>query len=1001
VIRSKLVPPSLPQTLAARPRLDGALRALISESRLVVVRATAGSGKTTALVTASSGFGRPVAWLTVDRSETAPGRFLTYLEAALALVIPQADGVATGALSNGVSHVEATGLLAESVSGRRVVLVLDELERLGDAVGGWQMLEALLRFFPADGTVVLASRREIPTSLCRLPPASDVSVITGEELAFTPEEAADALARRGAENLDPVAAVASTSGWVTGVLFGASGHLAPAGGHTDPLYEFISSEILGQLDPADRTFLIATSLLDAVDADAAGALGLPDGGARLSSLRAVQLPVVWSPHGLKLRCHSCFREHLQDRFAQLPDTQRHELHLAHARLMMRRGQDEDAVEEFLRAGAPELALAPALRAIVGVVERLDFDLAGSWLTALTEVSPRGASPIATAELMVAIARDDVAEAVRVGDRLAGVGERGQLAEASERAGWLMAWGYLHAARFDDVDQILTHMPAGPALDVVRYAMGVVRNLPGAAAHPATPGPTHTALDALIVVGSYGHGRLLELTESEPSPWVEILERPWRIGALRAVGQTQRALELLAETLETEDANTPALLALTGPEVLIDAGRRVDAVAMLERGREVAAATGSLLFQSLNRVAEAKLALRLDRDAGAVRAALERPEAVRGARRLRIVSELSDTWYGAALLMEGGDDAALARLRRAVASMRRGDRNLELPTALIYLSEAYWRIGDGDRAADAATAALAAARRQGSDHVLLQALSDFPAVCVRQAEIETDFDGSWNRLGRARAIQSAVSRIWTPHATVQLQEFGRRQLFVDDYEVRPRIAKTYELVAFLMSKHRREASRDELLDALFEGRRDDSTRAYLRQAIQGLKRLLPAEMFRASREGVGVAAEASITTESLRFETGIAEAVRLQGAQRLVATRGALAIYDQGPYLPAARGLWADEREIHLAGLAGEVRYQAAALSFGEAHYEEARELIGQVLSADPIREEAWRLRMRIAHALGDASGVLRDYQSCRDALRELDLRPAGTTDQLLERLRRY
>ena len=59
--------------------------------------------------------------------------------------------------------------------------------------------------------------------------------------------------------------------------------------------------------------------------------------------------------------------------------------------------------------------------------------------------------------------------------------------------------------------------------------------------------------------------------------------------------------------------------------------------------------------------------------------------------------------------------------------------------------------------------------------------------------------------------------------------------------RPRIAKSYELLAYLLSRTKPEASRGELLTALFDGRSDDSARSYLRQAIHQLRESLPDEV----------------------------------------------------------------------------------------------------------------------------------------------------------------
>jgi len=49
-------------------------------------------------------------WLTVDRPDRAPGRLLTYLEAALERQRAGARHVATGALAAGIPHAEAAGL---------------------------------------------------------------------------------------------------------------------------------------------------------------------------------------------------------------------------------------------------------------------------------------------------------------------------------------------------------------------------------------------------------------------------------------------------------------------------------------------------------------------------------------------------------------------------------------------------------------------------------------------------------------------------------------------------------------------------------------------------------------------------------------------------------------------------------------------------------------------------------------------------------------------------
>ena len=1001
IIRSKLRPLTLPDSVTPRPRVERLLRDLLECKQMVVVCAAAGSGKTTAVAGACAGLGRPVAWLTLDHSETAAGRLVTYMEAALSEVVAHTEGVVRHALSAGVSHPEAAGLLAESLADTRAVLVLDDVERLGRAADPWRTLEMFLRYLPAGATAVLLSRHEIPTDLFRHPAHHVIGLLDDRVLAFTVDEAAVALARAGLHAEEAEAAVAATDGWVTGVLFGTGASAEPRfglGGESEPLYEYLSSQILSQLDADDRDFLVATSVLEEVDPARAAAIGLTGCGERLSSLRSVHLPVTWQHTGLRMRCHACFHEYLQSQLARLDTRTVRDLRLAHARLLIHERRDEDAVEECLRAGVPEAALEPAMRAIKRVVDRLDVAVAERWVHALMPVAPPGASPLVTAQLMVAMARTDVREAVRIADRLAELGERARWARAEPRDAWMMTWGYIHAGRFDEVDEILAEVPGGPELQGVRYAMGAMHD-PPERDHGDDPELLNGSVDALIFAGSYAHGRLAPLTEKAPSQWLESLERPWRIGALRALGRTREALSQLEQALEAPSPAIP-LLAQTGPELLIDAGRREAAATMLEQGRRAAAVAGSVVFQSLNRIIEAKLALRLDRDPERARRALQTPECRRGARAMRFVGELWEMWMGCALLMEERNDEALVHLQRSVDGMRSGNRFLELPTALCYLAEAAGRAGDEILADSSGDDAIAAAAAQGSNHLALQALSDFPTVGVRRREKPAGLDDRWEGVLRAVAVQSVAGPA-VAHPLVEIVEFGRHGLRVDGAPAKARLSKTYELLSYLMTVPGRCVHRDDLHAVLFGERRDKSSRAYLRGAIQGLRAVLPSGFVEIRDDGmIAIVDGARIQAESIEFESRVAEAARRRGSERLADTIDALAIYDRGSYLDGVKALWADDRGVHLFALATEARHQVALLAFGAGRFGQARELAERVIADDPVRESAWRLRMRTAAAMGNDSEVLAAYAGCADVLAALDLEPSATTNELLARLRR-
>ena len=1001
IIQSKLAVPPLSETRIARPRVERRLAELVARHRVVVVSATAGAGKTTAVAAAIDLLDLPVAWLTIDTTDLAQGRLLTYLEASLSTVAPSVRGLVTHALGQGLAHVEAAGLLADALGGDGVVLVLDDLERLGEAEPPWALLDSFLRHAPPSLHALLISRRGLPPGLSSVRPATGVLAAIGDaDLTFTPVEAAAALAEVGKGDADAESVVQATGGWVTGVLFEAwrsAEHIPGVGGEADPLHGYLSAQMLDELSPEDRDFLIETAVLHQVNPVRAAALGRSDAGERLASLRAAHLPVAWTPGQLSMRCHPRFHEYLVARLERRPAEVVRALRVAHGRLLADEGLHEEATEELLRAGAPQAAFDSARRAIFAVIERVDYTTAERWLETLDDVAPPGAYDWVEAQLLLAFTRLDYAQSLQVSDRLLARGQRQALAAASERAAALMAWNYLDVARIEDSKVVLAVAPQGDAVEAVRYRAWLTYNVaPGE--KPVAPPRTGGPFDAAILITDYLLGRLNDLPEAGGSDWAHGVATPWRIAMLRARGQTQRAIELYEGAIRTTAVPHSRMLHIfIGPELLVDAGRRDEAREAIATGRRIAQEDGSLSPLALLSFAEAKLALRLEEDPALARAVLDRAEDVPWTRRILWAAEVFDTLYGLALLRQGHDSAALARLRSAVASMQDGDRILELPTAAVYLAEAEWRAGNEDAADRAADVALRAAQRQGSNHILVQALSDLPAVLSRRLDAEAAADSPWHAIGRA-LIAQGVPLAAAPGSLIRFRDFGARSLEVDGTPRRPKIGKTYELLAFLMVHG--QATRDELLGALFEGRADDSARAYLRQAIQALRESLPDGALVAPQGGpVGLADGVLIVSDAERLESRLAEAARLQGTDRIAATLDALKATQKGEYLAGMRSVWVEQRRADLLARITDARYDTAELALNAGDVELAQQLGREVLESDPYREAAYRLMMRIAGVLGDADGVIREFKACERALAEIGTAPSHSTRQLLDRLR--
>ena len=996
LIQRKLAPPADPEYLVTRSRLNELLTQLIDRHRVVLACATPGAGKTTAVVEATRLLGWPAAWLSVDHTDTAPGHLVTYLEGALAKRRPNVQGVATGALAAGIPHAEAVGLLIEAVGDEPIVLVVDELERLGEEPAAWDVIASLVRYAPPTARIVLISRRQIPASVAASPQVGRIAAITEEDLAFTTEEAAEALSKLGQVDIAAAEAVEQTGGWVTGVLFEAwraVDHVAGIGGEADPLDGYLATHILGQLDARDTDFLIATSLLDEVTVSRAEALGASDASERLEALRAAHLPVVWSGDRRRMRCHSRFHEHLRDRLERHGGEKLRGLRLAHGELLASEGRHEEATEEFLRASALKEAVRSGERAIFNLVERFDHTIAERWLAGFADAQARTSNQLSTAELMLAMGQDDVGRAVRIADQLAALGRREQLAAASERAAALMGWAYAHVARLEDAQTVMA-AAHGPEVDASRYALAAITSLDGAPTPPEGAGP----LDAYVFLTNFYLGRLSRNVDQPSSRWVEAVTRPYRIATLRALGRTSEALALYRAAKAGGQASV-SLHSSLGLELLIDCGQLEEAQEAAEAGRKIAVGSGSLAYRAFHAAAVAKLALRLEQDPRAARAALDEVEADSEVRRIRVIAEHLDLWYGLALLRESRNGEALERLRRAVSRMVAGDRILELPTAAVYLSEAEWRCGHDDEADRFAELALNAAHRQGSNHLLLQALADFPEVVSRCVDSMPGPDSPWHALGRALAGQQASSPK-PSRVAVHLREFGGAAILVDGEQAQLGLAKAYELLAYLCARGGK-AKRSEIIDALFDARADESTRAYLRQAIHRLRRVLPEEAGLVAEAEYVLLCDASlITSDSVLCQARLAEAARHQGEERIATTQEALALLEHGSYLPGVTSQWVEERASELADLATTARYEVAEIAYSLGQFTLALDATETVLRTDPYREAAWRLSMRIASALGDQDGVVTALKECSRALSALGTEPSTSTRRLVEQLRR-
>ncbi|WP_371575521.1 BTAD domain-containing putative transcriptional regulator [Streptomyces sp. NBC_01314] len=117
---------------------------------------------------------------------------------------------------------------------------------------------------------------------------------------------------------------------------------------------------------------------------------------------------------------------------------------------------------------------------------------------------------------------------------------------------------------------------------------------------------------------------------------------------------------------------------------------------------------------------------------------------------------------------------------------------------------------------------------------------------------------------------------------------------------------------------------------------------------------------------------------------------------------ALLARNEDGYLPGRTSQWKGQRRRALSRQAADALSSAAdlALHLHLHRFGGAVRLCAQATAIDPLREVAWRVRIRAANALGDDDGVLAAFQGCETALAQIDATPSPSTRKLLKRLQR-
>src|SRR6266566_4305812 len=302
ILATKLYIPRLRPNVVSRPRLLERLNEGLHR-KLTLIAAPAGFGKTTLISAWMAGCDRQVAWLSLDKGESDPTLFLTYLVAALQTIAPDIGVGVLGALQSPQPPPTETilaALLNEITAfPDNFVLVLDDYHVI-DAKAIDQALTFLLEHQPPQMHLVIATREDPQLPLARLRARDQLTELRATDLRFTSSEAAEFLNQGMGLNLsaeDVTALEARTEGWIVGLQLAAislQGHQDATGfiksftGSHHFVLDYLLEEVLQQQSESIQTFLLRTSILDRLCGPLCDAVLLTPSGSGQETLEYIE-----------------------------------------------------------------------------------------------------------------------------------------------------------------------------------------------------------------------------------------------------------------------------------------------------------------------------------------------------------------------------------------------------------------------------------------------------------------------------------------------------------------------------------------------------------------------------------------------------------------------------------------------------------------------------------------------------------------------------------------
>lgn len=960
------VPQTLPSELR-RPHLTG--RLADAASRVVLLIAPSGYGKTTVLAQHARVTPRLVVWLTLSPDDANPDVLGQALVDAVRRSLPDmafSQWLVTCAQGDGLRRAART-LARDLDTLPPCDFIFDEIDVLGPDAGRW--LGECIRQLGAAHRALLAGHSGDGLQPARLLAAGDAELLGPDDLVFSPQESAAYLGARAFQG-DADAVHLHAEGWPASVVLTATPGLITSA-------ELVV-EALSQLPTDVEAGLPEAAVLPVWSERSAGALGCQLPAQWLLAAQRAGLPVTPLGQG-RFRPHALLRGVLEERLARVPERHR-ALHLAAGRHAESEGEPLAALRCYHAAGqpaeatrvldsiAPQLARRGQSALLRSLLESVPAQTLSAPLQALLAYAWVETGEVARGEVLLATQGsgiDDQPWALAAACHLAG--RRGQHARQ-------LALADRGLAR--QPDQVLEHAlrqaRALALLNLGRLDEGVTAS--EALVRDIEAGGATCRLGDALALWAFALLSAGRPAEREQVMWRALalhrqLDQPQQADQLlldladhhRVEGRAEDAAQLLSQLSASEPSFVDAFAAEVRGDLALDQAQFEGAAGQY---RAALAACDAWHLQLIQGRVWLKLSEALARSgqAAAAQQALTagRASAATGPAWLQAFLAFRE---GQVLFDQGQLDAAVPHFEVvARTSLERAHQ----PRALAYLAEISRRRAAPLTQLSAQVAEVArAAQELGHTRVLTPDAAAVP-------EIAQAVEQALKRGAAGRPDMTGASLTRRPQ--LQVVTLGGLQFRLSGQPVQPRLSKAAELLVW-SALHGR-ARRERITGALWPGPPEARHHEYFRVAVRCVRDSLRKALaalgvdlhdpfpFTAGEYGLATSVDVQCDVEALRISVRTGEVTpALTG----------------GLFLPHIDTPWTDAwREQASADATSQALTRAYALE--SIDVPAACRAYQRALDLDPLCDAAHHALMRLYGAAGQVGAQVRAQQARQAAL---------------------